>query len=377
MKLLAESGLWTVGAQVAAPPAVAVLEVAGAVLAWTVDDPAAAVQLTFTDVVAADWLWRITGERGHVAVVEALRGRAADPQASVDIADLELSPQVLAPLRRLALGHWLRRWWPASVRDGIADLDIAVLDAELAVLTGAAQEFFGEDTLDSDIDALLRPHRDALFAHLRDGDPRVAALVESCLELAEWSESAEHQGVSADGRRDDYALAAGGPTSHAEAIGAGSVSISWSAVPPAVFDAAEDTVDWWVRGDGSGGAVARCVPRSAHRQPGCRYGCAAVTSSPAAYSTIAVPRRSPYRSRNRPPGTVIGVPPRWSSALRDRTQRTERPGTGCAPSCGRGWRYRRRTRSWRRSSPPNPITDSAAGRPPAPPTVPGWVAAMR
>ncbi|CAN7411483.1 hypothetical protein [Mycolicibacterium frederiksbergense] len=256
MKLLAESGLWTVGAQVAAPPAVAVLEVAGAVLAWTVDDPAAAVQLTFTDVVAADWLWRITGERGHVAVVEALRGRAADPQASVDIADLELSPQVLAPLRRLALGHWLRRWWPASVRDGIADLDIAVLDAELAVLTGAAQEFFGEDTLDSDIDALLRPHRDALFAHLRDGDPRVAALVESCLELAEWSESAEHQGVSADGRRDDYALAAGGPTSHAEAIGAGSVSISWSAVPPAVFDAAEDTVDWWVRGDGSGGAVA-------------------------------------------------------------------------------------------------------------------------
>src|SRR3546814_6207645 len=60
-------------------------------------------------VVAADWLWRITGERGHVAVVEALRGRAADPQASVDIADLELSPQVLAPLRRLALRSEERR----------------------------------------------------------------------------------------------------------------------------------------------------------------------------------------------------------------------------------------------------------------------------
>ena len=256
MKLIAESGLWTVGAPVAAPPSVAVLEVAGAELAWTVDDPAAAAQLTFTDVAAADWLWRVIGERGHVAVVEALRDRAADPQSSVDIADLELSRQVLAPLRRLALGHWLRRWWPASVRDGIADLDIAVLDAELAVLTGAAQEFFGEDTLDSDIEELLRPHRDALFAHLRDGDPRVAALVESCVELLDWSESAAHEEVSGGRRRDDYALAAGGTTSHAGAIGAGTASISWSAVPPGIFDAAEDTVEWSVRGDGSGGAVA-------------------------------------------------------------------------------------------------------------------------
>jgi hypothetical protein len=257
MKLVAESGLWTTGAQVAAPPAVAVLEVAGAVLAWTVDDPAATAQLTFTDVAAADWLWRVAGEHGHVAVIEALRGRAADPHASVDIADLELSPQILAPLRRLALGHWLRRWWPASVRDSIADLDIAVLDAELAVLTAAAQEYFGEDTLDSDIEALLRPHRAALSAHLRDGDPRVAALIEPCLELADWAELAAPEEVSGARRRDDYALAAGGPaTSPADTIAAGTASISWSAVPPGVFDAAEDTVEWSVRGDGARGAVA-------------------------------------------------------------------------------------------------------------------------
>jgi hypothetical protein len=257
MKLVAESGLWTTGARVAAPPAVAVLEVAGAVLAWTVDDPAATAQLTFTDVAAADWLWRVAGEHGHVAVIEALRGRAADPHASVDIADLELSPQILAPLRRLALGHWLRRWWPASVRDSIADLDIAVLDAELAVLTAAAQEYFGEDTLDSDIEALLRPHRAALSAHLRDGDPRVAALIEPCLELADWAELAAPEEVSGARRRDDYALAAGGPaTSPADTIAAGTASISWSAVPPGVFDAAEDTVEWSVRGDGARGAVA-------------------------------------------------------------------------------------------------------------------------
>lgn len=257
MKLVAESGLWTTGAQVAAPPAVAVLEVAGAVLAWTVDDPAATAQLTFTDVAAAEWLWRVAGGHGHVAVIEALSGRAADPHATIDIADLELSPQMLAPLRRLALGHWLRRWWPASVRDSIADLDIAVLDAELAVLTAAAQEFFGEDTLDSDIEALLRPHRAALSAHLRDGDPRVAALIEPCLEMANWAEIAEPEEVSGARRRDDYALAAGGPaTSPADTIGAGTASISWSAVPPGIFDAAEDTVEWSVRGDGAGGAVA-------------------------------------------------------------------------------------------------------------------------
>lgn len=256
MKLVAEAGLWSTGAQVAAPPAVAVLEVAGAVLAWTVDDPAATVQLTFTDVAAADWLWRVAGEQGHVAVLDALRGRSAGPQAGIDIADLELSGEALAPLRRLAVGHWLRRWWPASVRDGIADLDMAVLDAELAVLTNAAQAFFSEDTLDSDIEGLLRPHRGALSALLRDADPRVAALVASCLEIADWPEPAEAVGVSVDRRRDDYALAAGAPISQGDAIGAGTASVSWSAVPSGIFDAAEDTVDWSVRGDGSGGVVA-------------------------------------------------------------------------------------------------------------------------
>lgn len=257
MRLVAEAGLWTTGAQVAAAPAVAVLEVAGAVLAWTVDDPAATAQLTFTDVAAADWLWRVAGEAGHVAVVEAVHSRAAESQADVDIADLELSEAVLAPLRRLALGHWLRRWWPASVRDSIAELDMAVLDAELAVLTAAAQEFFIEDTLDSDIEALLRPHREILSAYLRDGDPRVSVLVESCLELADWSETGELVGVPADRRKDDYALAAAGPTvSQSDTIGAGTASISWSAVPAGIFDAAEDTVAWSVRGDGSGGALA-------------------------------------------------------------------------------------------------------------------------
>jgi hypothetical protein len=255
MKLVAEGGLWTTGPQVTAPPAVAVLEIAGAVLEWPVDDPAGTAKITFTDIAAADWLWRVAGERGHVAVVEAVHGRTADTQTSIDIADLELSHQALAPLRRLAIGHWLRRWWPASVRDGIVDLDIAVLDAELAVLTAAAQDYFAEDTFDSDIDGLLRPHRDALARHLRAGDPRVTVLVESCLELAEWSDVT----VEAIGerRRDDYALAAGDSGSrHSGAIASGSASVSWSAVPPGVFDAAEDTVTWSAAADRSGVVTA-------------------------------------------------------------------------------------------------------------------------
>ena len=71
MKLTVESGLWALGSEVAPPPEVAVLEVSGAVLAWTIHDPAQAVRITFTDLPAADWLWRLVGEAGHVAVVTA------------------------------------------------------------------------------------------------------------------------------------------------------------------------------------------------------------------------------------------------------------------------------------------------------------------
>ncbi|MGK2870348.1 MAG: hypothetical protein ACSLFA_27635 [Mycobacterium sp.] len=255
MKLVAEAGLWTIGTQVSAPPAVAVLEVAGAVLEWPVDGPAGPAKLTFTDVAAADWLWRVAGERGHVAVVEAVRGRSADRQVSVDVAGLELSVDGLAPLRRLAIGHWLRRWWPASVRDGIAELDAALLDAEIAVLTAAAQEYFAEDTFDSEISGLLEPHRTAFAAHLHEGDPRVAELVERCAELADWSDLAVQP--LAAGSRDDYALAAGESTPRGAAgIASGSDSVAWSAVPPAMFDAAEGTVAWSIVPTAAGGAAA-------------------------------------------------------------------------------------------------------------------------
>ena len=243
MKLEARRGGWTGGPAAAAVPAVAVLEVSGAVLEWTVDDPdgAAAPRMTVTDVAAADWLWRVVGPESHAALVSG-----AGP------ADVDLLPDALAPLRRLAIGYWLRRWWPESSRDGIVRLDPALLDGELALLVSSAQEFFTEDTLDSDVEGLLAPHRAALSALERGGDPRVVEVVRACVDLADdsgvWADDlASAPTHAAVGRREDYALAAGrdGVRSRG-AIAGGVASVDWLAVPPRTFDAAEHTVDWSV-----------------------------------------------------------------------------------------------------------------------------------
>lgn len=241
MKLVADSGVLIAGPPVAGPPAVAVLEISGAVLEWTVDDPAgtAATRMTVTDVVAADWLWRVVGPTGHAAIV-----------SGADVADVDLLPEALEPLRRLAMGHWLRRWWPESSRDGIVRLDHALLDGELAVLVSAAQEFFTEDTLDSDVEGLLAPHRVALDALTRGGDPRIVEMVVACTELADevgaWpAEITAPPTNSATGRRDDYALAAGQDGDRRPgAIARGVGSVDWVAVPSGMFDAADHTIDW-------------------------------------------------------------------------------------------------------------------------------------
>lgn len=252
MKFTVDSGLWALGSEVDAPPEVAVLEVSGAVLAWTIHDAAQAVRITFTDLTAADWLWQLVGEAGHVAVVAAAEAtaEAAEAAEAGDEVDLELLPEPLVALRRLAVGHWLRRWWPASVRDGIVPLDAAVLDAEVAVATAALEDYFSQDTLDSDIAGLLAPHRHALSGTAASGDPRVLDLIRRCVVLADeaglgdWSEMLAPQAQS---RQDDYALAAGLPGVGGDgAVASGVASVSWTAVPPRTFDAAEHTIDWSV-----------------------------------------------------------------------------------------------------------------------------------
>ncbi|BBX08021.1 hypothetical protein [Mycolicibacterium aichiense] len=265
MRLVADSGLWRIGPAVAAVPLVAVLEVDGAVLAWTVDESvdASGAQITLTDAARADWLWRVLGEDGHQALAAAT-AVAPDHEAAVDLSGIELRPGAVDGLRRLAVGHWLRRWWPASVRDGILGLDPALLDAEIALLTSDAEDFVGEDSLDADIGALLAPHAGALAMHLLVGDPRVVELVRKSVRLAEdigvdapgWADLSDAvdnlQLQPAAVHQDDYALAAGRDTGPAPPglIARGAASIAWSGVPGGVFDAAEDTVGWAVAADG-------------------------------------------------------------------------------------------------------------------------------
>jgi hypothetical protein len=264
MRLVADSGLWSTGPVIEATPLVAVLEVSGAVLSWTVDDPDdAPTQITFTDLSSADWLWRVLGESGHVALASAL-GSAPKAEAprSIELAGVDIMPGSVDPLRRLAVGHWLRRWWPASRQDGIAGLDRALLDVEVALLTVGAQGYFFDDTLDSDVVELLAPHPHALIAHVRDGDPRILDLVRAGAGLADevgvddggWPElhaALDDSSITTtmpSGHRDDYALAAGAETGlrGKVRIARGAASINWGAVPPGIFDAAEDTVDWSV-----------------------------------------------------------------------------------------------------------------------------------
>jgi hypothetical protein len=255
MRLVADSGVWSTEPLTAATPLIAVLEVNGALLSWTVDDPQAAAHITLTDVARADWLWRIVGQSGHLAVAAAIDGRSPVDTDSVDVSASVIDGS-LELLRRLALGHWLRRWWPASHRDGIAVLNAVVLDAEVALLTAAAQDFLAEDNFDSDVAELIRPHAVALGSIAREGDPRISELVRACAELA--ADVGVEVDVDSNGearaaaRRDDYALAAGSDrASGGAAVATGVSSMNWAAVPPGVFDAAEGTVEWRVEPSGS------------------------------------------------------------------------------------------------------------------------------
>src|SRR5262245_17501247 len=88
MRLVADSGLWSTGPRVEPIPLAAVLEVSGAVLSWTIDDPRGSVgtRITFPDPTRADWLWRVLGESGHVAVAAAIQGSEAHEPRTIDVA---------------------------------------------------------------------------------------------------------------------------------------------------------------------------------------------------------------------------------------------------------------------------------------------------
>ncbi len=254
MKLIADAGLWSTGRLAAPTPLSAVLEVSGAVLSWEIDEMPGVPIITFTDLGRADWLWRLFGESGHSAMAAAVGQRLPDDAQSIDVNGVSLLPGSVDQLRRLALGHWMRRWWPASHRDGIASLDGALLDAEIALLTSTAQDFFTDDTLDSDVGELIGTHSAAFNELVRTGDPRVVELVRAASELTDEIDMALAEPMAVAPRRDDYALAAGAQRGQqgAALIARGTGSLNWAAVPPGIFDAAEDTVEWLVEPAASG-----------------------------------------------------------------------------------------------------------------------------
>ena len=85
-------------------------------------------------------------------------------------------------------------------------------------------------------------------------------LVRTCADLADDVGVAFGEAEDLTLRGDDYALAAG-PDAGGRgngAIAAGADSVNWGAVPPGIFDAADDTVGWRVEAaDGFTKAVVR------------------------------------------------------------------------------------------------------------------------
>ena len=183
------------------------------------------------------------------------------------------------------------------------------------MLTAATEDFFTDDTFDSDVVELLRPHAGALNAHVQQGDPRVLELVRKCSDLADDVGIVFEATVDA-AHRDDYALAAGGDAgkSTPAMIAAGVGSVAWSAVPTGIFDAAEDTVNWSIEAaDEAVTAVVRVELSGLGSPNGIAvrlrsgpFGGAGVLAPTGMRRSLSSTRTS-NRSRNRLPGPMIGA----------------------------------------------------------------------
>ncbi|MGW4350477.1 hypothetical protein ACWELJ_00145 [Nocardia sp. NPDC004582] len=205
-----------------AGPGTMVLEVLGGLLTWNVLAAQELPVAIIDDVDAAqEWVWALYGEP-VASALDAVRPRARELEG--DLAEFGAAasgyrlteaaaapglPALVVSARRLAYAHWASRWWPASVLDGIAALDPALLDRDIALLTEECE------SLVDGADAVA---------------PRARASVESSL------------------RASDYALAAGDaePSGGALVLARGTGGWDWRQCPPGLVDASESAVSWQV-----------------------------------------------------------------------------------------------------------------------------------
>ncbi|MFE4827417.1 hypothetical protein [Streptomyces sp. NPDC056672] len=223
---------------------VAVLEVAGGHLSWSVlalEAPPVAV----LDSVgpAQGWVWAVYGEQTALALAENATARAGRGDGTVTdstvtdstVTDSTVTdgtvteaspvlPELVASARRLAYAHWAARWWPASVVDAIPALDVHLLGQEIGTLTKECD--------------LLFSARETADASPADGP--FPAVPPDTLPGADVPPP----------RATDYALAAGPAPAAGAADGLtlarGTGGSDWRRCPPGLVDASERAVSWEV-----------------------------------------------------------------------------------------------------------------------------------
>jgi len=213
MRVSTSDGL-VVGDWPAWPEVTAMLEAAGAVLAWDVlagdAVPAARVH---DPARAAEWLWEIYGP-----AAEDILGGARDVTVP---ADGDWS--VRDACRTVAQLDWAQAWWPASLSAGVPALDGVALRAEhVLALSGV------EHLLD-DPDAVERALGSVALPADADLASRVAALAEDYgIDLSPAPAPA----------RSGFALAAGGDSGGGTTVLTGASTVDWTLVPAGTVDAA-------------------------------------------------------------------------------------------------------------------------------------------
>ncbi|MGM1058342.1 hypothetical protein [Saccharothrix sp. Mg75] len=195
------------------PERTALVEAAGALLAWDVladGPPAARVD---DPGRAADWLWEVYGDAAGAVLAGA---DEVDVPADGDW-------RVRDACRVLAQLEWARAWWPASLPAGVPPLDPVLLAAERAVATSAVEHLLDDpDATARAVAEVVGEVPDPVLA------ARVAALAEDFGVVPEPAPT-----------RSSYALAAGG-TGYRGGVTvlSGLSAVDWMLVPAGAVDAA-------------------------------------------------------------------------------------------------------------------------------------------